>query len=137
MPHEYGILYSIEYKTESKKYNNILKQLAIPLIEEKNIKDNSKLYNDIFNEEYELLDDDGFIRQYLHITKENYYIGIENTSNKKININLKVKYFINGIEQKINTYNFDMISKMKKIFILNYIDNFIGEISFSSDIKFY
>ena len=137
MPHEYGILYSIEYKTESKKYNNILKQLAIPLIEEKNIKDNSKLYNDIFNEEYEILDDDGFIRQYLHITKENYYIGIENTSNKKININLKVKYFINDIEQKINTYNFDLISKMKKIFILNYINNFIGEISFSSDIKFY
>ena len=137
MPHEFGILYKIQYKTESKKYNNFIKELTIPLLEEKNIKDNSKLYHEIFNEEYEILDDDGFIRQYLHITKEHYYIGIENISNKKVNINLKLKIRKNDIEQNIKVHNFDMIGKMKKIFILNYMDSFIGEISFSSELYFY
>ena len=106
-------------------------------MEEKNKTDNIKLYQEIFKEDFESLDDEDFIRQYLHITKENYYIGIENISNKKAKINFKLKCLMINIKEKINEINFDIDSKTKKVFSLKYINNFIGEISFSFEVHFY
>ena len=137
MPHKLRSQYSIQTKTEYKKLNNSFKELTISILEEKNKTDNIKLYQEIFKEDFESLDDDDFIRQYLHITKENYYIGIENISNKKAKINFKIKCLSNNIEEKLNEINFDIDSKTKKVFSLKYINNFIGEISFSFEVHFY
>ena len=137
MPHKLGSQYSIQTKTEYKKLNNSFKELTISILEEKNKTDNIKLYQEIFKEDFESLDNEHFIRQYLHITKENYYIGIENISNKNAKINFKLKYIMNNNKEKINEFNFDIDSKSKKVFSLNYINNFIGEISFSFEVHFY
>ena len=139
MPHRLGTPYSIQLKTISKEYKSSLfdKNLYISFIEQIDIKDNSKLYEDIFKEEWQALDDECLIRQYINITKENYYVGFENISYKKVNISMKLEYKIEMSNKKLSIFDFDMLPKTKKIFSLIYNYNFIGEMSFDFKIHFY
>ena len=101
------------------------------------MKDNNKLYEDIFKEEWQVVDDGCLIRQYIKITNKNYFIGLENISNKTVNISMKLEYKIEMNYKKLSVIDFDIHPKTKKILSLIYNDNFIGEISFDFKTHFY
>ena len=133
MPYKLGDSYSIQLKTIFKEVNTLKmkKQPVVSFIELKTIINDDKLYNDIFHEEWEALDDKSLIRQYIHIPNQNYYLGIENLSDKKVNITLNLKYIKELNKQDLIKFDFDIPSKNRKIFLLKYKDNFIGETTFN------
>ena len=137
MPHKIGNSYSIQLKFLTKENNNIklYKELNDSFLVPEIVGNNFNLYEKVFKEDWEALDDEGFIRQYIHVTKSNYYIGFENIAKK----NVKIKMKINFIKEKImpieNIIDFVILSNSKKIFLLNN-DYFFGEISFSFKINF-
>ena len=136
MPFKLGASYSIRLKAFVKEYNDFPKELTIPILEEKVIKMYSKLYNDIYKEDYQALDDANFIRQYIYIDKNAYYIGFENISTKKVNIHAMLKSKNDIDKANLNIITFDILPKNRKIFLLNDKNNFFGEISLSFDIHF-
>ena len=137
MPHKIGNSYSIQLKFLTKENNNIklYKELNDSFLVPEIVGNNFNLYEKVFKEDWEALDDEGLIRQYIHVTKSNYYIGFENIAKK----NVKIKMKINFIKEKImpieNIIDFVILSNSKKIFLLNN-DYFFGEISFSFKINF-
>ena len=139
MPYKLGTQYSIQLKTISKEYKGFIldKKINISFIEQIEMKDNNKLYEDIFKEEWQVVDDGCLIRQYIKITNKNYFIGLENISNKKVNISMKLEYKIEMNYKKLSVIDFDIHPKTKKILSLIYNDNFIGEISFDFKTHFY
>ena len=135
MPYKLGISYSTQIKSVTKEINNsiLYKKINIPILEEKYLNDNYNLFEDIFKEDFQVLDDEGFIRQYIFINKK-YYLGLENISDKNETISIKLEYKIEKDKLNSEIIDIDLSSKSRKIFLLNYNDNFIGEISFDFQI---
>ena len=150
MPYSLGSLYSIELKSVGKTHKGpILKKGLANLSTENNLnnnennidnklkskinnKDNS-LFNDIFNEEGEALDEKGYIKQYIHPVFSTYYVGFENTSHKAISMSLT----LTGLYEKSNPnsekINFIANPMTRRVFTLNFIEDFQGDISFMFD----
>ena len=150
MPYSLGSLYSIELKSVGKTHKGpILKKGLANLSTENNLnnnennidnklkskinnKDNS-LFNDIFNEEGEALDEKGYIKQYIHPISSTYYVGFENTSHKAISMSLT----LTGLYEKSNPnsekINFIANPMTRRVFTLNFIEDFQGDISFMFD----
>ena len=139
MPYKLGTPYSIQLKTLSKENKNFIfhKNPYFSFLGQKIIKGNDKFYESIFKEEWQALDDECLIRQYIYINNKNYYIGFENISNKNsiISINLEFKNEENNSKSYI--IDFEINSKTRKVFSLIYNDDFIGEISFDFKVNFY
>ncbi len=122
LPFKLGIKYSIQLKADGKKYDKFTLNKELGL----------KLYDEIFSEPWESLDDNSLIRQYIHITNSIYYLGIENISDIKVNVKLKLK----GLTE-INNQNENVISMHpmeRKVFILNFIKDYKGEYCFFFEI---
>ena len=122
LPFKLGIKYSIQLKADGKKYDKFTLNKELGL----------KLYDEIFSEPWESLDDNSLIRQYIHITNSIYYLGIENISDIKVNVKLKLK----GLTE-INSQNENVISMHpmeRKVFILNFIKDYKGEYCFFFEI---
>ena len=152
MPFSLGSLYSIELKSIGKTYKGpILKSGLANLSSEnnsdkidnnienkktkseKNKNKEDSLYNEIFNEKGEALDDQGFIKQYIHSVSSVYYVGFENSSNQPINMSLT----LNGLYEKnapsLSKINFTSNPMTRRIFTLNFIEGFKGDYSFMFD----
>ena len=138
MPYKLGISYSTQIKTISKE-NNIpifYKQSIIPFLEEKNLKDNYNLFENIFKEDFQVLDDESLIRQYIYINKNYYYLGLENISENNAIISMKFEYKIEKDKINTNIIDININSKSRKAFLLNYNYNYIGEISFDFKVNY-
>ena len=138
MPYKLGDSYSTQIKTISKE-NNIsifYKQSNIPFLEEKNLKDNYNLFENIFKEDFQVLDDEGLIRQFIYINKKYYYLGLENISENNAIISMKFEYKIEKDKINTNIIDINIKSKSRKAFSLNYNDSFIGEISFDFKVNY-
>lgn len=157
MPFSLGSLYSIELKTIGKAHKgSVLKKGLANLStmslsnkkEEENINDNKKdtqlkskninnkddsLLNDIFNEEGEQLDENGYIKQYVHPVSSTYYVGFENTSQKEVNMSLTLVGLYEKNEPNLNKIVFTANPMTRRIFTLNFIEGFKGETSFMFD----
>ena len=143
MPFSLGSLYSIELKTVGKTYKGpILKKGLANLSTENNNyekikinknKEEDSIYNDIFNEEGEALDEKGYIKQYIHPVDTLYYVGFENTSDKTINMTLKLTGLYEKSTPKLNKINFTANPMTRRVFILNFIEDFKGDTSFIFD----
>ena len=152
MPFSLGSIYSIELKTIGKTHKGpILKKGLANLSkdnnfntigiynENKNVKSkqnnnkNDSLYNNIFNEEGEALDDKGFIKQYIHPASSVYYIGLENSSNQPINMNLTLTGLYEKNAPNLSKINFIINPMTRRIFTLNFIEGFKGDFSFMFD----
>ena len=160
MPFSAGSLYSIELKTVGKPYKGpILKKGLANLSTEKNSdkKENNKdhnqdnnnenktiknkdninkddsLYNDIFNEEGEVLDDNGYIKQYIHSVSSIYYVGFENSSSQSINMSLTLTGLYEKNAPNLSTIIFTANPMTRRIFTLKFIEGFKGDFSFMFD----
>ena len=145
MPYSLGSLYSIELKTVGKEYKGpILKRGLANLSTQlkNNINNNIKpqtvnkgnsLFNDIFNEEGEALDDKGFIKQYIHPVSSTYYVGLENTSNKIIKMNLTLTGLYERSNPNLKEIKFSSNPMTRRVFTLQLIEGFKGDISFIFD----
>ena len=136
MPYKLGISYSIQLKTFYKEQNkyNLRNKFDIPFIQQMKIKDDLDLFKKTFDEEFEYIDDKGYIRQYIYCNCLGYYLGVENVSNEKEKIRLKLKYISLFQRQNISFIDFDIGPQEKKLFLLNYKNNLNGEISFNFEI---
>ena len=136
MPYKLGISYSIQLKTFYKEQNkyNLRNKFDIPFIQQMKMKDDLDLFKKTFDEEFEYIDDKGYIRQYIYCNCLGYYIGIENVSNEKKKIRLKLKYISLFQRQNISFIDFDIGPQEKKLFLLNYKNYLNGEISFNFEI---
>ena len=157
MPFSLGSLYSIELKTIGKAHKgSVLKKGLANLStmslsnkkEEENINDNKNdtqlkskninnkddsLLNDIFNEEGEQLDENGYIKQYVHPVSSTYYVGFENTSQKEVNMSLTLVGLYEKNEPNLNKIVFTANPMTRRVFTLNFIEGFKGETSFMFD----
>ena len=146
MPFSLGSLYSIELKSVGKTHKGpILKKGLANLSTDnnseynklranKNKLDNS-IYNEIFKEEGEALDDKGYIKQYIHSVDSIYYVGFENTSNKTIDMTLNLTGLYEKSSPKLNKINFTANPMTRRVFILNFIEDYKGDISFMFDMN--
>ena len=141
MPYNLGTSYSIQLKTISKEYKNPLfyKNFNFSFFEQKILKNNNNnnFYENIFKEEWQALDDESLIRQYIYITNKDYYMGFENISNKKAIISVKFESKNKMNNTYSNIIDFDIDSKTRKVFSLIFNNDFIGEISFDFKVHFY
>ena len=156
MPFSLGSLYSIELKTVGKEYKGpILKKGLANLSTENNsnkieknkdinnekkkikskkiINKDDFLYNDIFNEEGEALDDNGYIKQYIHPISSIYYIGFENSSNQTINMSLTLTGLYEKNAPNLNKIIFTANPMTRRVFTLKFIEGFKGDFSFMFD----
>ena len=100
----------------------------------RNKSDNS-IYNEIFNEEGEALDDKGYIKQYIHSVDSIYYVGFENTSNKTIDMTLNLTGLYEKNSPKLNKINFTANPMTRRVFIINFIEDYKGDNSFIFDMN--
>ena len=157
MPYSLGSLYSIELKTVGKTHKGpILKKGLANLSTDKknsNINNNNEknklkaqnknkdkdkdniLYNDIFNEEGETLDEKGYIKQYIHPVDSTYYVGLENTSNKVVNMCLSLTGLYEKSNPNLTEINFTSNPMTRRVFTLNFIEGFKDDVSFMFDKK--
>ena len=137
MPHKLGNSYSMQIKFLTKENSNIklYRELYFPFLESGIMSNDFNLYKKVFKEDWEALDDEGLIRQYIYVTKTNYYIGFENKAKKNVKIKMKVNFVKEKNVPIENIIDFEILSNSKKIFLLN-SDYFFGEISFSFKINF-
>ena len=137
MPHTFGNSYSIQIKFLAKEKNKIefYKELKSSFLEPKTISNDSIFYENVFKEDWEALDDEGFIRQYIHIDKSNYYLGFENIAKKNVNIIMKINVMKEKNMPIENIIDFVLLTNTKKVFLLNDKGYFFGDIIFSFKIN--
>ena len=147
MPFSLGSLYSIELKTVGKASKGpVLKKGLANLSSD--IKNNSNgdklkskkkdntddsLFNDIFKEEGEALDDKGYIKQYIHPVSTTYYVGFENGSHKTIDMCLTLTGLYEKSNPDLEKINFTANPMTRRVFTLNFKEGFQGDISFMFD----
>ena len=151
MPHSPGSLYSIELKSVGKASNgpaakkglatlstdinnNIEKNDDNKLRAKKNINnDNNSIYNEIFKEEGEALDDKGYVKQYVHPVNSTYYVGFENSSHKAIEMNLTLTGLYEKSNPSLEKIIFTANPMTRRVFSLNFKEGHQGDISFMFD----
>ena len=147
MPFSLGSLYSIELKTVGKASKGpvLKKGLANLSSDIKNNNNSDKLkskkkdnnddslFNDIFKEEGEALDDKGYIKQYIHPVSTTYYVGFENGSHKTIDMCLTLTGLYEKSNPDLEKINFTANPMTRRVFTLNFKEGFQGDISFMFD----
>lgn len=88
----------------------------------------------VFSQKPEVLDDKGYLRQYIYQTPNGYYIGFENASSRS----LKMKLILEGLYE-VNNPNYSSVpfvsnQMSRKIFLVKPKPGNSGDISFMFDI---
>ena len=99
-----------------------------------NIKSNTDdIINTLFNEEPQILDNEGYVKQYIHKTEKGYYIGLENSSKSNLNLKLIMEGLYEVTNPKLSTLNFTINSMNKRVFSIKEKPNYKGNVTFMFD----
>ena len=87
----------------------------------------------VFEEEGEEIDEDGYLKEYVHETKDGYLIGISNSSRRmqKLKILLEGLYDIEYPTKE--EVPFTLLGNSRKVFTLKLKKNYTGEVSYMFD----
>ena len=87
----------------------------------------------VFSEEPEALDDRGYLNQYVHQTKNGYYIGFENGSSRALNMKLILEGLFDVNEPNSPAVYFTSNPRSRRLFYLKAKPGYRGDISFMFD----
>ena len=87
----------------------------------------------VFSEEPEALDDRGYLNQYVHQTKNGYYIGFENGSSRALNMKLILEGLYDINEPNSPAVYFTSNPRSRRLFYLKAKPGYRGDISFMFD----
>ena len=87
----------------------------------------------LFAEQAQVLDNQGFIKQYLHQAGNGYYIGLENGSKKNLNMKLMMEGLYEVNNPNASTVTFTINSMTRRVFSVKVKSNYKGNITYMFD----
>ena len=136
-PNEYEIILRMPWAFDSEftyQLNSSMKAITSNNNDSNNIKSNiDDIINTLFNEEPQILDNEGYVKQYIHKTEKGYYIGLENSSKSNLNLKLIMEGLFEVSNPKLSTLNFTINSMNKRVFSIKEKPNYKGNVTFMFD----
>ena len=136
-PNEYEIILRMPWTLNSyfsHKLDSSMKAITSNNNDSNNIKSNTDdIIKTLFNEEPQILDNEGYVKQYVRKTKKGYYIGLENSFKSNLNLKLIMEGLYEVTNPKLSTLNFTINSMNKRIFSIKEKPNYKGNVTFMFD----
>jgi hypothetical protein len=137
MPWSYGSAFSYELKTSAKQSSSSNKTSTNKTSTNQNTSSKSNSQDDIVNavfaEQAQVLDNQGYIKQYLHQAGNGYYIGLENGSKKNLNMKLMMEGLYEVNNPNASTVTFTINSMTRRVFSVKVKSNYKGNITYMFD----
>ena len=136
-PNEYEIILRMPWTLNSyfsHKLDSSMKAITSNNNDSNNIKSNTDdIIKTLFNEEPQILDNEGYVKQYVRKTKKRYYIGLENSFKSNLNLKLIMEGLYEVTNPKLSILNFTINSMNKRIFSIKEKPNYKGNVTFMFD----
>ena len=138
MPWSYGSVYSYELKTSarqsSSKSSNTNKNTSTNNTNQTNSSSSSDdIVSAVFAEQGQVLDNQGYIKQYLHQSGNGYYIGLENGSKRNLDMKLMMEGLYEVNNPNASTVTFTINSMTRRVFSVKVKTNYRGNITYMFD----
>ena len=141
LPYTYSSLYSYELKTSAKQASgqrgnapssssNVNKIQTPSQSQPQNTQEIAK---EVFAEPPENLDQNGYLKQYVHRVQGGYYIGFENGSNRNLNMKLCLEGMYEVNHPNMANVTFTSQAMSRNMFFIKPIQGHKGGISFLFD----
>ena len=138
LPYTYSSLYSYELKTSAKaasgqRGNAPSSSSSSSQPQQQQTQSTQDIANQVFAETPEKLDQNGYLKQYVHRVQGGYYIGFENGSNRNLNMKLCLEGMYEVNNPNLSEVPFVSNGMTRKMFLIKPIQGHRGGISFLFD----
>ena len=138
MPWSYGSAFSYELKTSARQSSSAGKTSTNKTSTNQNTSSKTTtsqddIVNAVFAEQGQVLDNQGYIKQYLHQAGNGYYIGLENGSKKNLNMKLMMEGLYEVNNPNASTVTFTINTMTRRVFSVKVKSNYKGNITYMFD----